>query len=54
LAADEQAIVAELNGVQGKPVGIGGYYRPDPDLTAGAMRPSTTFESALAAPVPAQ
>jgi isocitrate dehydrogenase len=54
LAAAEQTIVAELNGVQGKPVGIGGYYRPDPDLAAGAMRPSPTFHSALAAPVPAQ
>ena len=54
LAAAEQTIVAELNGVQGKPVEIGGYYRPDPDLAAGAMRPSPTFHAALAARVPAQ
>ena len=29
LAADEDTIVAELNGVQGSPADIGGYYRPD-------------------------
>ena len=31
LAADEEAIVAELNGVQGEPVDLGGYYRADRD-----------------------
>ena len=36
-------IVAELNGVQGKPVEIGGYYHPDPAKTAAAMRPSATL-----------
>ncbi|HZF29111.1 MAG TPA: NADP-dependent isocitrate dehydrogenase [Gammaproteobacteria bacterium] len=41
----ESAIVAELNGVQGKPVTIGGYYRPDPKLTAAAMRPSATLNA---------
>jgi isocitrate dehydrogenase len=40
LEQNETAIVAELNGVQGKPVEIGGYYRPDPAATARAMRPS--------------
>ncbi|MGE0703388.1 MAG: NADP-dependent isocitrate dehydrogenase [Vicinamibacterales bacterium] len=43
LEQNEAAIVAELNGVQGKPVDIGGYYHPDPALTAKAMRPSATF-----------
>jgi isocitrate dehydrogenase len=41
----EQAIVAELNGVQGKPVSIGGYYRPDAALTTQAMRPSNILNS---------
>jgi isocitrate dehydrogenase len=47
LAADEQKIVDELNGVQGEPVDIGGYYRPDPEKTAAAMRPSPTFNRVL-------
>jgi isocitrate dehydrogenase len=47
LARDEETIVAELNGVQGGPVDLGGYYRPDPDKAAAAMRPSPTFNAAL-------
>jgi isocitrate dehydrogenase len=47
LAADEQAIVAELNAVQGEPVDIGGYYRPDPARVEAVMRPSATFAAAL-------
>jgi isocitrate dehydrogenase len=43
LEQHEAAIVGELNGVQGKPAAIGGYYRPDPALTAAAMRPSATL-----------
>jgi isocitrate dehydrogenase len=49
LEATEQAIVAELIGVQGKPVDIGGYYHPDRELTAKAMRPSATLNTILAA-----
>jgi len=49
LAADERTIVAELNAVQGSPVDIGGYYLPDPQRTAAAMRPSATLNAALAA-----
>jgi len=48
LADNEQAILGELNGVQGKPVDIGGYYRPDLAKVAAAMRPSPTFNDALA------
>ena len=48
LAGDEQQIVQELDAVQGAPVDIGGYYHPDPDLVAQAMRPSGTFNRALA------
>jgi isocitrate dehydrogenase len=48
LESSEAAIVAELNGVQGKPVDIGGYYHPDMDKVSRAMRPSATFNAALA------
>ena len=47
LAADEQQIVAELAEVQGQPVEIGGYYHPDLDLVAAAMRPSATLNAAI-------
>jgi isocitrate dehydrogenase len=43
LAANEEAIVSELNAVQGSPVEIGGYYRPDEKLVAAVMRPSATL-----------
>jgi isocitrate dehydrogenase len=49
LAANESAIVEELLAVQGKPADIGGYYLPDADKTAAVMRPSKTFNEALAA-----
>jgi len=49
LADNEQTIVAELVAVQGKPVDIGGYYRPDLAKVGAAMRPSATFNAALAA-----
>jgi len=48
LNRDEQTIVAELAQVQGQPVDIGGYYRPDLEKTEKAMRPSETFNNALA------
>jgi isocitrate dehydrogenase len=48
LGADEEAIVAELNGVQGEPVDVGGYFHPDPARAAAAMRPSATLDAALA------
>ncbi|SNX65447.1 isocitrate dehydrogenase [Streptomyces sp. TLI_55] len=48
LAANEQKIVDELNAVQGKPADIGGYYQPDPAKAAAVMRPSTTWNEALA------
>jgi isocitrate dehydrogenase len=47
LAQDEQAIVAELNGAQGKAVDIGGYYHPDPRRCAALMRPSALFNRAV-------
>jgi isocitrate dehydrogenase len=48
LEADEEAIVAELAAVQGSPVEIGGYFLPDPAKVREAMRPSATFNAALA------
>ncbi|MBM4104822.1 MAG: NADP-dependent isocitrate dehydrogenase [Phycisphaerae bacterium] len=48
LEAKESVILAELNGVQGRSVDVGGYYRPDPARAAAAMRPSRTFNDALA------
>jgi isocitrate dehydrogenase len=48
LAAEEQTIVEELNGVQGRPADIGGYYRPDDAKASDVMRPSTTLNEALA------
>ncbi len=48
LTEQEAAIVAELNGVQGQPVDIQGYYRPNLDLVSKAMRPSKTLNDALA------
>ena len=48
LAEQEAVIVAELIAVQGKPVDIGGYYQPDRTKLAAAMRPSATFNAALA------
>ena len=49
LADNEQKIVAELTAVQGKPVDIGGYYKADDDKVTAVMRPSATFNAALAA-----
>lgn len=43
LAANETKIVNELNEVQGKAMDIGGYYFPNDDLAAKAMRPSETL-----------
>ena len=47
LADNEQTIVAELAAVQGKPVDIGGYYKPDFAKLDAVMRPSATLNAAL-------
>ena len=47
LEGNEAKIVGELNGVQGKPVQVGGYYHPDPAQTARAMRPSATLNAII-------
>ena len=45
LAANEDKIVQELNEAQGQPVDIGGYFHPDEEMTAKAMRPSATLNA---------
>ncbi|EAP97388.1 putative isocitrate dehydrogenase [Janibacter sp. HTCC2649] len=48
LTSQEQKINDELLAVQGSPADIGGYYRPDEAKVSAVMRPSTTFNDALA------
>lgn len=48
LAEQEQTIAGELLAVQGQPVDLGGYYQPDPAKAAAVMRPSQTFNQAIA------
>jgi len=48
LSDQEQTIVGELLAVQGSPAEIGGYYQPDPALAESVMRPSPTFNAAIA------
>ena len=48
LGEHEQVVLDELAAAQGAPTDIGGYYHPDAGKTAAAMRPSTTFNDALA------
>ncbi|PYE34498.1 isocitrate dehydrogenase [Idiomarina fontislapidosi] len=45
---NEQAIMDELNGVQGKQVDIGGYYQPNADKVSAAMRPCSVLNETLA------
>ena len=47
LIDNEEKILAELLAAQGKPVNIGGYYRPDDELATAAMRPSTTLNAII-------
>ena len=49
LTAQESTIADELVAVQGRPVDIGGYYRPDPARASAVMRPSKTFNEAVGA-----
>jgi len=47
LRAEEEKINAELIGVQGQPVDMGGYYHPDEAKTGAAMRPSATLNAVI-------
>ena len=48
LRDNEKVIVDELLAVQGKPADVGGYFRPDAEKAAAVMRPSATFNEAIA------
>ncbi len=45
MAAKENKIVQELIDAQGKPVDIGGYFHPNQEMAAKAMRPSATLNA---------
>ena len=45
IAANEDKIVQELNDAQGQPVDIGGYFHPNDEMAAKAMRPSATLNA---------
>ncbi len=47
LTSNEDAIIAELAAVQGSPVDLGGYYRPDAAKVAAVMRPSALLNKAI-------
>ncbi|HOF64967.1 MAG TPA: NADP-dependent isocitrate dehydrogenase, partial [Dermatophilaceae bacterium] len=47
LRAKEDTINAELIGVQGHPVDMGGYFHPDEAKTGAAMRPSATLNAII-------
>ncbi len=47
LADNEAKIIDEMNAAQGKPVELGGYYKPNIELVTKAMRPSATFNAAI-------
>ena len=47
LAAQEAVILAELSAGAGKPADIGGYYAPDAEKTAQAMRPSAALNAVI-------
>ncbi|GAB2804028.1 NADP-dependent isocitrate dehydrogenase [Comamonas piscis] len=49
LAENEAKIIGEMKDVQGKPADIGGYYQPDVAKLDAVMRPSSTFNAAVAA-----
>ncbi|MGY8718488.1 MAG: NADP-dependent isocitrate dehydrogenase [Verrucomicrobiia bacterium] len=47
LRSAETTIVSELNGVQGSPIDVGGYFQPDEAKATAAMRPSPTFNAII-------
>lgn len=48
LKSNEEKILTEIANAEGKPADIGGYYKPNDDLAAKAMRPSKTFNEIIA------
>ncbi|MEJ2204072.1 MAG: NADP-dependent isocitrate dehydrogenase [Gemmatimonadota bacterium] len=49
LTENETKVLEELNGAQGSPQDIGGYYMPDPQEVGSVMRPSATLNAIIAA-----
>ena len=47
LEKNEKKIIAEINALQGQPVDMGGYYHPDIEKVAKAMRPSSTLNALI-------
>jgi len=47
LSANESTIIDQLNGAQGKPMNVGGYYLPDDQLASAAMRPSAVLNEII-------
>ncbi|MCI2227769.1 NADP-dependent isocitrate dehydrogenase [Polaribacter sp. MSW13] len=47
LKENETKIISELNEIQGKPVNIGGYYKPTEELVNNSMRPNSTLNAIL-------
>lgn len=47
LESKEQVIIDELNGTQGSPVELGGYFMPDDEKASKAMRPSATLNAVI-------
>jgi isocitrate dehydrogenase len=47
MTENEKKIVGELSEIQGKPVDIGGYYKPDVNKMNAVMRPSATYNTLL-------
>jgi len=49
LTDNEQQIIDEMSAVQGRPTVPGGYFHPNRDAVKKIMRPSKTFNAAIAA-----
>ena len=47
LENNEQKIIGELNGAQGAPVDLGGYFMPNDEKASKAMRPSETLNAII-------
>ena len=47
LRSNEETVNAELLGVQGSPVDLGGYYWPETDKALAVMRPSATLNTII-------
>ena len=47
LTLNEDKILAELLGAQGKRTDVGGYFHPNPQLASAAMRPSSTLNAII-------